>query len=698
MPNHVCCRPGSWSGLFRAGLAMVAPALMLLPGTSLVQAQPATFVDVGDITAPSTPPSTTEYVNLPFDLFDFGGGDTPGEILTVKWLRFNLTNTVTSPLFLDVDTRIYDGGDLFLALYDNAGNLVATDDVDGSFPDGIGAGLSFGSIDARNPPDTPRLAGQDGATLPSGVYWLALVAGGASSVTANPTAWDVTTTASIQLGFFLPGTNYLEMAILVGNTVPFPPPANDNCENALPLGEDAAPGEPTWVGTNEGATNDGITPCYRTPPFPALAAKDIWFLYTPTQTGKAIISAGGGNGGAATPVLSAYFDGCGSSVRACSGGGSFAFDDRVRIALDVVAGQPILLSLSVRAGQFGDMDLSIRLVPPPCSLSVPAGAVQEIEQFCGEDLNGGCNVTPAAYDTITPGQPVTGTLFNTRSLRDTDWFQFTIEERSNVSVSLSAQFASVVSIQRLVPPDQGCFGNVEFFAESPDYFNPCVPAQANQSLEAGTYLVVVAHGFFDGFDCGSGYEQYVLSLNAEPCSTPSFAQPADVVACAGSTTQLSVDAGGAGALSYGWEVGLDFGGGQFFWFQISDGSLPPFFGSAAVVSGSNTSTLTISGLDQGADQAFRVRVTACETVQSEPIFLTVLPTDAPECGANPCNYDYNQDENVDLTDAQQMAQVFVGLLSAEANWLDGDLNGDENADLTDAQILATFVVSGVCPI
>ncbi len=61
-----------------------------------------------------------------------------------------------------------------------------------------------------------------------------------------------------------------------------------------------------------------------------------------------------------------------------------------------------------------------------------------------------------------------------------------------------------------------------------------------------------------------------------------------------------------------------------------------------------------------------------------------------------CDYDYNKDENVDLLDAQQMAQVFVGLVTPESNWLDGDLNGDENADLTDAQILAIFVVSGTC--
>jgi hypothetical protein len=65
-------------------------------------------------------------------------------------------------------------------------------------------------------------------------------------------------------------------------------------------------------------------------------------------------------------------------------------------------------------------------------------------------------------------------------------------------------------------------------------------------------------------------------------------------------------------------------------------------------------------------------------------------------GGPSCDYDYNQDENVDLTDAQQMAQVFVGLLVPEANWLDGDLNGDENADLTDAQILAAYVVTGNC--
>ena len=79
------------------------------------------------------------------------------------------------------------------------------------------------------------------------------------------------------------------------------------------------------------------------------------------------------------------------------------------------------------------------------------------------------------------------------------------------------------------------------------------------------------------------------------------------------------------------------------------------------------------------------------TVQS--INFTAQGPDAP---TSPCDYDFNQDENVDLSDAQNMAQVFVGTLTPGANWLSGDMNGDENADLTDAQILAQFVVTGTC--
>jgi hypothetical protein len=105
----------------------------------------------------------------------------------------------------------------------------------------------------------------------------------------------------------------------------------------------------------------------------------------------------------------------------------------------------------------------------------------------------------------------------------------------------------------------------------------------------------------------------------------------------------------------------------------------------------STATLTITNA-QASDSGDYTAIfsNACGEVTSTIATVEVTPP------PNPCNYDFNQDENVDLLDAQQMAQVFVGLLTPEANWLGGDLNGDENADLTDAQLLAAFVVTGTC--
>jgi CubicO group peptidase (beta-lactamase class C family) len=95
--------------------------------------------------------------------------------------------------------------------------------------------------------------------------------------------------------------------------------------------------------------------------------------------------------------------------------------------------------------------------------------------------------------------------------------------------------------------------------------------------------------------------------------------------------------------------------------------------------------------DDGMVGVFATDVSSSGDLQQLFYLLRTAAENAVRCG-----YDFNQDENVDLVDVQQMAQVFVGLINPEANWLDGDLNGDENADLTDAQILAAFVVTGQC--
>ncbi|MEW6251579.1 MAG: hypothetical protein AB1716_13100, partial [Planctomycetota bacterium] len=60
----------------------------------------------------------------------------------------------------------------------------------------------------------------------------------------------------------------------------------------------------------------------------------------------------------------------------------------------------------------------------PCVITCPAGSVQENEA-CGDDTNGGCNVTPAAFEDITCGMTKCGWTWADGGARDTDWYKLT---------------------------------------------------------------------------------------------------------------------------------------------------------------------------------------------------------------------------------------------------------------------------------
>jgi hypothetical protein len=85
-----------------------------------------------------------------------------------------------------------------------------------------------------------------------------------------------------------------------------------------------------------------------------------------------------------------------------------------------------------------------------------------------------------------------------------------------------------------------------------------------------------------------------------------------------------------------------------------------------------------------------VLINPCGTTTSTAALLRI----APAIGS--CAYDFNQDGNVDLLDAQQIAQVALSLREPDAAWLDGDVDSDGETTISDAQVLAMYVVSGVC--
>jgi len=221
------------------------------------------------------------------------------------------------------------------------------------------------------------------------------------------------------------------------------------------------------------------------------------------------------------------------------------------------------------------------------------------------------------------------------------------------------------------PPIDGC-GNA--------YLNPpgvqdCTAADLNIGTIM-SYCHICPGGMTNlRMEFGPRVSQVIRTyINNRPASCGLFASvnigtnPLSQEACIGEPLTLLVAATGVGQRKFQWRRN-----------EIN-------------INGAVNPTYTISTVSGGNVGTFDCVVTAgCASATSAPAIVT-----AANCPQNPCDYDFNRDENVDLLDAQQMAQVFVGLLTPGANWLDGDLNGDENADLTDAQLLAAFVVTGNC--
>jgi hypothetical protein len=314
---------------------------------------------------------------------------------------------------------------------------------------------------------------------------------------------------------FEPGTHYLEIAAVVGNTVALPPPANDRCTNSIVVGENIEPGVPAWSGSNAGASGDAQFPCYLF--VPGREAKDIWFTYIPSATGVAEVIVRGGAGGA-VPMIDRYdgLAGCGSQSLQCVGGSSFGVDSETRMTFEVTAGVPVLLAVGVRAGATYPLQLNINLIPPPCTLNVPSGAMHESESVCGQDLNGGCNVTPFAFDSYVVGDVMTGELFSGATLRDTDWFRFTVDCVSQIELTFASQMPIAFAVFAESTDPQFCPGEGKILSGPDGYGNICGTKSLQSNLDPGEYVMVVLPEYFDELPCGGGYERYWYRIDATP--------------------------------------------------------------------------------------------------------------------------------------------------------------------------------------
>jgi hypothetical protein len=157
------------------------------------------------------------------------------------------------------------------------------------------------------------------------------------------------------------------------NLEPRPPPASDDCVDALSI----CPGT-TMSGSTVSAGNDGSATCGSSD-----ASPDAWYRYTPNSDGSAIFSLCN-DGTAYDSVLSVHTSCPGSDANeldcdddACGVGGSS------EITLDVIAGATYLVRVTGWAGSVGDFELSVS--GPGCDLACTADADCDDGNACNGD-------------------------------------------------------------------------------------------------------------------------------------------------------------------------------------------------------------------------------------------------------------------------------------------------------------------------
>jgi len=145
-------------------------------------------------------------------------------------------------------------------------------------------------------------------------------------------------------------------------------------------------------------------------------------------------------------------------------------------------------------------------------IECPGGAQLEIEA-CGDDDNGGCLMGPGneQFEAIDCGVTVCGDYWSNPYLRDTDWYELTLAERSFVSWSAVGEAPTRIWFY---DGSGGCEGTYLGSAAA----EPGLTASLEFELEAGTYwLVVGTDGWFD-MPCEGGMfgNDYIADVECEP--------------------------------------------------------------------------------------------------------------------------------------------------------------------------------------
>ncbi len=148
--------------------------------------------------------------------------------------------------------------------------------------------------------------------------------------------------------------NEITAGFAAHNMVPQPPPANDNCANAIV----ACPGQ-VYTGNTASATVDGSTSCGSSNSTP-----DVWYKYTPASSGTATFSLCSGTSYDSVMSIHSGCPGTSGNTLNCDDDGCGGYSAPSTITRSVTAGTTYYIRISGWSGATGSF--SLQITGPAC--------------------------------------------------------------------------------------------------------------------------------------------------------------------------------------------------------------------------------------------------------------------------------------------------------------------------------------------
>jgi hypothetical protein len=296
----------------------------------------------------------------------------------------------------------------------------------------------------------------------------------------------------------------MDFCIEITVSPPPAPPVNDDCANAIAIGDvDHLAFDTTW------ATFDGSGTCMTGP--------NIWYCYTATCDGTVTANLCGSE----YDTKLAVYDGC-----TCDPMGTEidCNDDwcglQSQVTFTATAGSEYLIEVGGWSTSAGEGELNIWC--GHCVTDCPLGATPENEP-CGTDVNGGCNSTPPIFSTIDcddGDQTICGTLWAEYPNRDTDWYELVVTDPQGllVNIDVEAELPYVAGFVHTDPPGTGDCADLIGTIDPLTSGNPCELTSVDDFLMSpGTYWIFIAPQYFEGYTCADGPWDYRLDIT---CTIP----------------------------------------------------------------------------------------------------------------------------------------------------------------------------------